>query len=50
MLVPYLVTPITVYYVQLHVDDAILCIVDDVMILLYWDAFLTLHTRIYSMG
>ena len=38
MPVPYLVTPITVYYVQLHVDDAILCIVDDVMILLYWDA------------
>ena len=38
MPVPYLVAPITVYYVQLHVDDAILCIVDDVMILLYWDA------------
>ena len=34
MPVPYLVTPITVYYAQLHVDDVILCIVDDVMILL----------------
>ena len=27
----------TVYYVQLHIDDAILCSIDDVMILLYWD-------------
>ena len=26
---------ITVYYVQLHIDDAILCIIDDVMIVLY---------------
>ena len=26
---------ITVYYVQLHKDDAILCIIDDVMIVLY---------------
>ena len=26
---------ITVYYVQLHMDDAILCIIDDVMIVLY---------------
>ena len=28
---------ITVYYVQLHRDDAILCIIGDVMIVLYWD-------------
>ena len=28
---------ITVYYVQLHIDDAILCIINDVMIVLYWD-------------
>ena len=26
---------ITVYYVQLHRDDAILCIIGDVMIVLY---------------
>ena len=26
---------ITVYYVQLHIDDAILCIINDVMIVLY---------------
>ena len=25
----------TVYYVQLHVDDAIVCIINDVMIVLY---------------
>ena len=25
----------TVYYAQLHIDDAILCIIDDVMIVLY---------------
>ena len=24
-------------YAQLHIDDAILCIIDDVMIVLYWD-------------
>ena len=30
----------TLYYVHLHVDDAIHCIIDDVMIVLYrmyWD-------------
>ena len=26
---------ITVYYAQLHIDDAIVCIIDDVMIVLY---------------
>ena len=26
---------ITVYYAQLHIDDAILCIINDVMIVLY---------------
>ena len=31
--VPYLVTRLA----QLHIDDAILCIIDDVMIVLYWD-------------
>ena len=28
---------ITVCYVQLPIDDAILCIINDVMVVLYWD-------------
>ena len=34
-LVARLAPIVTVYYVQLHIDDAIFCIIDDVMIVLY---------------
>ena len=43
-MVPYLVARLAsimislyITYVQLHIDDAILCIINDVMIVLYWD-------------
>ena len=34
-LLPIMIITVILYYVQLHMDDAILCIINDVMIVLY---------------